>query len=452
MSISDSFYRWKYNLAKPGTIEFYRALKRQQYLSLDEIENLSWQKTRALLAYSYEHVPFYRDLFIRLGISPRDIKTPAEFEHFPILSRKELMANFERLLSDEYSLGDVNISTTGGSSGIPAKVCHQRNVPRVAMGWRVMDWWDISPAANAAEVYRNTASGFKARAIQFLQSFPGRQIQLDATSFSDDNIVRFLSRFRRFKPELLHGYVGAVTTVADYVIEHDICLPSPKAVWVTSAPLTPVQQKRIEKAFKAPVYDQYGCCEIYWLAAECRERKGLHMFYDCRRFEFVDSSGINVPNGEYGDIVITDLENYAFPLIRYANGDRARRLLTQCDCGCNLPLMDKVKGRTSDTFLLPSGTKVNGEFLTTLFDKYPDAVKQFQVYQHNDGSITLRLIPNDNCRERQAIYQNTVHSLENMVNYEVSVRLEIVSKIPLYKGKIRFVVSEFAAKQKGYER
>ena len=442
MSISDSFYRWKYNLAKPGTIEFYRALNRQQYLSPDEIENLSWRKTRALLAYSYEHVPFYRDIFRKLGISPEDIRTPMDFEHFPILSRKELMANFERLLSDEYSLGDVNISTTGGSSGIPAKVCHQKSVPRAAMGWRVMDWWDISPAANVAEVYRNTASGFKARIIQFLQSFPGRRIILDATSFSDDDIVRFLNRFRRFKPELLHGYVGAVTTVADYVIEHDICLPSTKAVWVTSAPLTPVQQKRIEQAFRAPVYDQYGCCEIYWLASECRERNGLHMFYDCRRFEFVDSSGTNVPNGEYGDIVITDLENYAFPLIRYANGDRGRCLTNECSCGCNLPLMDKVKGRVSESFLLPSGRRINGEFLTTLFDDVPELVRQFQVHQREDASIELLAVPNPGTSDAEL--EQIRLKLQTMSGGEVPVSLTKVSMIEQRRGKLKFVISDYA--------
>lgn len=436
------FFRWKYNLAKPGTLHFYEDLNRQQHLSPDEIETLSWKKTKKLLTYAYQHVPFYRKRFELQKITPEDICSPHDFEAFPLLTRQDLMESFNELLSDEFTAKDVQISTTGGSNGTPAKVCHQRSIPRAAMGWRLLDWWGISPAANSAEIYRITATSLKSRLIQFLQSFPGRKIQLNATSFTDGDMTRFLQDFCRVRPELVHGYVGAADSLANYMLDNKISVPPPKAIWLTSAPITPVQQNHIETAFGAPVYDQYGCCEIYWLSAECKARSGLHMFYDCRRFEFVDSDGKNVPNGEYGDIVITDLENYAFPLIRYANGDRGRRLNKSCTCGCNLPLMDKVKGRVSETFVLPSGTRINGEFLTTLFDDNPDAVKQFQVHQKKDASIILSVIPNQNKQNVDDILDKVKYRLNEMVHYEVPVSVEIVSTIPQKGGKLRFVVSE----------
>ena len=437
------FYCWKYNIAKPGSTAYYKQLCRNQMLCPEEIEDLSLNKTRKLLKYAYDHVPFYKKRFLSIGAVPEDFQTARDFEKFPILTRADLMENFNELLSDEYTMKDVRISTTGGSSGTPAKVCHPRSLPRAAMGWRLLDWWNISPADDMADVYRDVRNSLKSKIFQWVQAFPGRQLLLNATSFSENDMKVFLDNFCRMKPALLHGYVGAVDTLSGYMLEHEIKVPAPKAIWLTSSPITQVQQKRIEKAFNAPVYDQYGCCEIYWLAAECPKRTGLHMFQDIRRIEFTDDSGFSVPTCEYGQIVITDLENYAFPLIRYANGDSGRRLKKDCSCGCNLPLMDKVKGRVSETFLLPSGTRINGEFLTTLFDDTPDAVKQFQVHQQTDGSIVLKVIPNIKFQDLEQTLENVKNNLLNAINHEVPIAVEKVDSIPQKGGKLKFIISDY---------
>ena len=437
----EKWFFWKYNLVKPGATAYFAQMKADQYRSPDEIEALNWERTRKLLAYAFEHVPYYRKRFQTEGLDPQDIRDPEDYEKVPLLTRTDLTGNFDDLLSDEATLRDVRISTTGGSSGTPAKVYHQKNVVRAAAGWRMLDWWRISPAANWASVYRDVCPTFKAKLIHFLEWYPTRQLLLNATSFTEKDMQIFLRQFQKRRPQLLHGYVGAIDVLSQYMLDHEITVPAPKAVWVTSAPITPVQQNRIEKAFGAPVYDQYGCCEMYWLAAECSARKGLHMFYDIRRFEFLGDNGRNVPHGEYGDIVITDLENYYFPLIRYVNGDRGRRLAGTCSCGCNLPLMDKVKGRISESFTLPSGTRLNGEYLTTIFDSCPDAVRQFQVHQLADRSIEILVVPSGGPRQEQ-VFAEVVEDLRRKCAHEVPVELREVAEIPLRKGKLKYVISD----------
>ena len=100
--------------------------------------------------------------------------------------------------------------------------------------------------------------------------------------------------------------------------------------------------------------------------------------------------------GQRGDITVTDLENYVFPLIRYRIGDRGCALSYQCSCGVNLPLMDSVKGRTTDNLPLPDGSVLSGEYLTTIFDDFPDAVHAFSVHQKKDFSIVVSYVPNNN--------------------------------------------------------
>ena len=435
----------KYELAKPDSRRYFEQLQKDQFRSPDEIEALNWSRTHALLQYAFDHVTYYRRRYTEAGCTPQDIKTPEDFSRLPVLTRQDLMDNFDELLSDKVTLKDVKLSTTGGSSGTPAKVYHPKKEIRAANGWRMLGWWNISPAADCASVYRDVCNSLKARIMHFIQWFPTKQILLNATSFNEQDMRIFLDEFSCVRPQVLHGYVGAMDILAEYVLEHNIQLPPPKVIWVTSAPITPVQQQKIENAFHAPVYDQYGCCEIYWLAAECPARNGLHMFYDTRRFEFLDDDNRLVPNGTYGNIAITDLQNYAFPLIRYLNGDRGRRFDKRCTCGCNIPLMDKEKGRVSETFTLPSKTHLNGEFLTTLFDDTPEAVKQFQVHQLADASIIIRVIPNNTYPHLDETLENVRRNLENAVHKEVAVKLERVTEIPLQKGKMKFVISDYKA-------
>ena len=442
MSLKEHWFFLKYNLVKPGATRYFRDMCKVQSLSAEEIEDLNWERTRRLLQYAYAHVPYYRKRFQQAGFAPADIRTQEDYRKVPLLTRQDLMENFDRMLSDEASLHDVRLSTTGGSSGTPARVYHQKNVVRAAPGWSMLKWWGISPAANWASVYRDVNTSFKAKVLHFLQWYPTRHLLLNATSFSQADMQKFLRDFQKQKPELLHGYVGAIDVLAQYMLDNGISVPAPRAIWVTSAPITPTQQQKIEAAFHAPVYDQYGCCEIYWLAAECPARHGLHMFYDIRRFEFLNDDWKPVPNGEFGNIVVTDLENYYFPLIRYVNGDRGRRLTAACDCGCNLPLMDKVKGRISETFILPSGIRLNGEFLTTIFDNHPNAVRQFQVHQRQDGSINIYVVPSLQASNVDEIYEEVRSNLANACNHEVPVTLCKVDAIPQRSGKLKFIISD----------
>jgi phenylacetate-CoA ligase len=168
----------------------------------------------------------------------------------------------------------------------------------------------------------------------------------------------------------------------------------------------------------------------------------MHIMADCRHIEFLDEAGGNCLPGSQGRIAVTDLENYAFPIIRYLNGDAGALLAGPCECGITLPMMDSVKGRITDVVKLPDGTRIAGDYLTTVFDDYPDSVKAFQVRQLKDYSIVLRVVPQDQREESQAIIRRVREGLERKVRSQVPVRLEIVSEIVSDKGKTRFIISE----------
>ena len=163
-------------------------------------------------------------------------------------------------------------------------------------------------------------------------------------------------------------------------------------MWTTSAPLTEPIRQVIHEAFNCRVVDQYGCCEIYWIGAEFCEKGVLHYFDTFRHLEICDATYKDCDAEVYGSVLLTDLLNHAFPLIRYQNGDRAAKA---SNINCRLTdfsAIRSVKGRVSENVMLPDGGFISGEFLTTVFDDFPDAVIQFQIVQHKDFNVTVKLI------------------------------------------------------------
>jgi hypothetical protein len=67
---------------------------------------------------------------------------------------------------------------------------------------------------------------------------------------------------------------------------------SPKVAWTTSAPLPSIQRQLIQTAFGAPVCDEYGSCELRWIASQCPVGKGLHVNVEHVHIEFVDENNM----------------------------------------------------------------------------------------------------------------------------------------------------------------
>jgi phenylacetate-CoA ligase len=204
-----------------------------------------------------------------------------------------------------------------------------------------------------------------------------------------------------------------------------------------------VQRHLLERVFEAPVYDHYGCCELPWIAAQCERKGGLHVNAERVGVEFVAENNYAVQQGEWGSALITRYDDFVFPLIRYQLGDTGRFLKETCSCGRTLPLIDQVKGRTTDMIRLPSGRILSGDYLTTIFDAYPDAVQGFRVIQRKDDSILVEYVPGlGPNQENQRNIQRAEMALKDKVKQEVPLVFQPVSEIAHDRGKLRFVISE----------
>lgn len=435
-------YLAKYSIGKPRAIKQYKEAKAFEKLSPEDANIQTWESTKKLVLHAYENVPWYQETYKSMGISPKDIQQPVDFEQLPILTRSDIIDNFDAFVSKKTTASKLKFSTTGGSTGTPLKIGMDPNLNREVPKWQMFSWWSISPAKNMASIYRGLPiTGLKKLALSLI-NYPQKVVRLDATNLTEQAIKEFIEACKKVKPVVIHGYVGAIDVISDYILEHEILVPSPEVIWTTAAPISKVQEEKISSAFQAPVCDQYGCSEIYFIAAQCPQKQGLHQFSDAVKLEIADDHGSILPNKTWGNILITNLKEYQFPLIRYQNGDRGRWLDTKCSCGNHLPLMDKVKGRISDNIIIADDIILSGEYLTTIFDDFTSAVKQFQVIQHKDKTISVNVVPKGGTDIFEKAVKSVERELEERIQGRVSYAVKVVPHIPVDKGKLRFIIKE----------
>jgi phenylacetate-CoA ligase len=395
-----------------------------------------------LLTEAYKYVPWYRYKFDSADINVAEIRSEEQFQKVPTLKRSELSNNFQKFVSENIDLSDLKLSTTGGSTGHPLKIGMDPKAVREIPKWQMFSWWGLSPADNIASLYRGVPLYGSKKLIKDFIEWPQKVVHMDATNISTKTIEAFLKDYSEKKPKLIHGYVGALDAIADYLLKNRIQLPAPEVIWSTAAPITKIQENKISEAFGAPVCDQYGCSELYFIAAECSHKEGLHIFADSVKVEILDEKNRPVPKGEYGKIVVTNLNDTSFPLIRYENGDEGRLLDETCSCGLTLPLMDKVKGRVSDNIELHDGTILSGEYLTTIFDDYTDVVNQFQVIQHKTGDITVKIVSDSAARSVSNVIKKVETELQKRILHQVRLEFQVVDDIVQQRGKIQFIIKE----------
>jgi phenylacetate-CoA ligase len=192
------------------------------------------------------------------------------------------------------------------------------------------------------------------------------------------------------------------------------------------------------------VFDVYGCREVMMIAGECAAHDGLHLSMENLIVEIVvTEDGCERParEGETGEVVVTDLHNFGMPFIRYANGDIATAGPTsRCACGRTLPRIRAVQGRVSETLRDRAGSPVSGLALSFAFFEVSAAVRQFQVIQHRDTSVTIKLVQ---LEELSAAALAKVQSCAARLLAGIDVRVEIVGDLPRSPaGKHNLVVVE----------
>jgi len=443
-------------LRKRGFLEQFRQLMKSQYYSRREIANLQEEKMRRLVTFAYQNVPFYREVFRNRGLSPSDFRSQSDLQKLPILTKHEIQHDFNRLLSTEPA-GAISIRRTSGSTGRPYKVVVDQRcqVIEAAIFFRFLssigyEWGDRVIKLWGAPIVHSEESKFSRFVKTQLSQTLWNHRWFDTYKLDHSTVEKILFVLEQSPSSILRGYVSSVYLIALEAL-HCGLRTQLKAVTTTAEKLFTYQRQAIERAFGQKIYDQYGCGESNAIAFECEEHNGLHVASEHVIVEILDEKGEAVSRGSSGRVIITDLDNYAMPLIRYENGDLASWSKHVCPCGRGLPVLERIEGRAYEVMDVPGGRKIHGGFFDEIYvemklgDRY--VIDDVRVVQEDLLNYRLEFVMNEPLSEEEVWFLRQKYK-----EYlgDVNLKIRYVERIPVTKtGKRMFVIPSHELQKSG---
>lgn len=416
-----------------------RKLMATQWLPEAELRHHQWQRVREILAYAYGHCEYYQALFDAQGIQP-DAITPDNFAQIPVLTKKLIQDQGDRLLSREFRKEDLILAKTGGSTGKSLHVYSDRNwlEVRTADALRSNRWagWDIG--MKVAAIWGNPAEPDDWRS-RLRNALRDRTIYLDTMNLSPATMIAFVERWRRERPDIIFGHSHSIFILAKFLRNQKITGLHPKGIVATSMMLIPQERKTIEEVFGCKVTDRYGCEEVGLIASECEQHQGMHLDIEHLYIEFLDDEGRPAADGQDGQIVVTDLFNHGMPLIRYRVEDVGVPTSRKCPCGRSLPMMERVTGRTADFLVRPDGSLVAGVSLVERTLTAIRGIEQMQLVQEQPELLRVNLVVRDGYdSDGEAVLRRELHQV---FGPGMTLELCYVDGIPQERsGKYRFSI------------
>jgi len=421
------------------TLVYLKDLEKRQWFPEQKLRTIQWLMLKKLLEHVYNNVPYYRQKFIGLGVQPSDIKTPADFQQLPLLTKADIQEHENELAAIDH-LGRLKVkSWTGGSTGQPLRFAYSRYSyeMRRAGAIRCDRWtgWNIGETVlNIWGLPIKLPKGPLRRFKDYVYNRTYGDIVVNSYNFTEKTLEKCLKSLNRHKPGLIIAYATPMSHLAQFVSERKCNIHKPKAIITTAEMLYPEQRELIESVFECKIFNRYGSREVSLIAAECEKHNGLHLNIDNLYIEFI-RDGKPVKVGEVGDVIVTDLNNYGMPFIRYKIGDIGVPSDEKCTCGRGFPLMERVLGRSLDMVVTSSGKYISGLAFNTILLQFQD-IKQYQLTQEDISQFTVQIVPVKSSLRPfgNGLKDETLSLLKkeiaNVVGYEAKIDIQKVDFIP----------------------
>lgn len=415
----------------------------------DSLEN-SFIKFKKLIEYSYEHVPYYRNIWKKMGISPEDIKSYDDIEKLPVIDKNTVIEYYNEFISDEVDINKLTKHSTGGSSGLRLIVLYDESTIK-ARRLGILRWMTAAKLkysdkgvwiGRASKELLNNKKKWGNQGEKFYGFFNpvSNRLQLTTNNMSLNILKHYVKNIKKFKPVYIQGYASGIVMLARYMSENNISIKL-KAVLASSETLSEKDRAIIKKVFKCEVFDRYGCGEEVVSASECQYHNGYHIEIDRCLVEILDDKNKRIED-RVGNIIATNLINFSFPLIRYKTGDLGLIKIKKCECGIYVPTITSLVGRNSE-YLMSSNFIKETSAMVSQNIEMPRQVLIYQIEQIKMDEFIIRYCSKNNIDLSFEITKEIKKFTEKILYIKnPKIVVERCLHIPVSKnGKMKYLIS-----------
>lgn len=445
MNINKIFF--KYGLYYPVTLlngvdakKYTIEMSKSQHFTEEKLNKIKLFKLNRLIRHSKKNVLFYRNI-----LPSGDLTDLTEIRKIPLTGKTIFREKQAQFKAQNIQRG-LTTKTTGGSTGAPVTVLKTKNAlaQELAGAWRGFGWAGVGIGDKQARFW-GVPHDKKTKLRAYLIDFICNRYRCSAFEFGDKDLAKYHKVLQRFKPQYFYGYVSMITEYAEFLIKNNLKTPCDlKCIITTSEVLSDIKRDLIEKVFRCKVFDEYGCGEIGTIAHECEEGN-LHVNDENIIVEVLDENLNPVNKGEFGEIVVTELNNLAMPLIRYRIADYGCLANKPCKCGRKLNIIEEIKGREYDFLINSNGDKFHGEFFLYIIEDLKKAgatLNGVQFVQRSLHDLDVRVITGTGFKKEHK--RTIVNRLRNGFDPDIKIIIKEEKYIERENsGKMRVVKRMF---------
>lgn len=422
--------------------DFFRGGRiRSHYLNIQHIQEhvmqaqyLRQQMLTDLLQHAVKNTLFYRNM------------KSLELKDYPVVNKSILQEHYDEIFIPEVDNpwqcgGKYHIQRTSGSTGTPFAVPfdsrkRERRLAELKYFGKIVGFksHDKLVQLRIWTKWQSKTHG---------QSFWENIVPFDISNLNDANLEMLCKTIRNVRAKCLRGYASSFDLLARYVGEHHLKLPSVKIIIAGSETLFDSTRELVEKNLGCSIISQYANEENGILAQE-RVGDDEHRFFLNESGYFFEvlkfDSDEPAEYGELGRLVITDLFNYAFPIIRYDNGDNC---VMKLDEKTQSPYISKLYGRRLDMIYNTQGEPIFPMALSRILKNY-EMLRQWQFIQLTSDHYVLKLAVNNEYGLMKTLSDEILAQLKKLLGNDSYISIEYVNDIPvLNSGKRKSVVNQW---------
>jgi phenylacetate-CoA ligase len=332
--------------ANPGQLEVI------ELASGDELQALQLERLKWSLHHAYDRVRHYRERFSALGLHPSNLKTLDDLAKFPFTVKEDLRRNYPFGMLAVAQEDIIRIHASSGTTGKPTIVGYTRNDIE---NWSILMARSIRAAGGKAGQTVLVSYGYGLFTGGLGAHYGAERLGCAVIPMSGGQTEKQVQMIMDLQPRIVMMTPSYMLTIADEFDRQGLdATKSSLRVGIFGAePWSESLRTEIENRFHLDAVDIYGLSEVMGpgVACECAETKdGLVIWEDHFYPEIIDpDTGAVLPDGTYGELVLTSLTKEALPLIRYRTRDLARLLPPTAR---SMRRIGRIVGRSDDMLII----------------------------------------------------------------------------------------------------
>lgn len=380
----NSFHKWLFfkgaKRRNPSIFKHYEDLKQSEKLGLKELKMLNEARLRELCIFAIKHSQFYREKFEEIGFDPREVWSLEKFKQMPLTTKTDLI-QFNNEIHTPAQLFQKRffVETSGTSGEILTFHRHESwdSFNRASI-WRGYSWFGANPWDRKLYFWGYNSSPLKRLKLKLMDFSVNRFRVFD---YNPEKMQALLPKLK--KVAIIEGYSSMIYELANLIESKKPEFKALKLVKGTSEKVFPHYQDKARDVYGIKISNEYGATESGIIAFEC-PHGSMH----------INMEGVYVErDSQDGGIVVTNLQSFSFPSIRYKLGDHIELAPEgfECSCGMHSPVILEVTGRIGKKIF---GAKQIYPSLTlyyifkNLYFNEKRAI-DFQAHQYEKGKLEI---------------------------------------------------------------